>query len=349
MNTYKVLGLMSGTSLDGLDLAFCEFEEGKEWKFKIVEAETINYSEHFIQLLLASEKATAIEYFYNEVEYSRFTAQCCTSFIRKHGLVPDLISAHGHTIFHQPKKGITKQMLDGSIVAATTNITTVCGFRNNDVALGGQGAPLVPIGDALLMGNYDCCLNLGGIANISYQEKNKRLAFDVCPANMGLNYLASKVELEYDKDGALAKSGKIDETLLKDLNSLLFYQTAPPKSLGKEWFVEYFKPMIDSEKIKLVDIMCTVVEHIAVQIAKVSTKNKSMLVTGGGAFNGYLMGRIKANTNTEIILPDKRLINFKEAMIFAFLGLLKFKGQINSLSSVTGAKKDSSGGVIYFN
>jgi anhydro-N-acetylmuramic acid kinase len=347
MNKHKVLGLMSGTSLDGLDIAFCEFIEGSSWGYKIIVAETIEYSADLKNLLLSAESASAIEYFYKEVEYSNYTANCCNIFLKKYGLIPDIISAHGHTIFHEPQKGITRQMLDGSILAAKTGIATICDFRKNDVALGGQGAPLVPIGDDLLMNEFDYCLNLGGIANISYNQNGKRLAFDICPANMALNYITSKIGLAFDNNGELARKGSVDKNLLSKLNQLGFYNEKPPKSLGKEWFVANFKSLIENDNLSTNDFLSTIVEHIAKQIANVSIGNKTMLVTGGGAFNKFLIERIKENTCTALILPDKMIINYKEALIFAFLGLLKYKGRVNSLATVTGAKKDCSGGVVY--
>jgi anhydro-N-acetylmuramic acid kinase len=347
MIKHKVLGLMSGTSLDGLDIAFCEFIENDSWDFKILEAETIPYTEELRRLLIEAETSSAIDYFYKEVAYSRYTANCCIDFLKKHNLQPDIISAHGHTIFHEPQKGITRQMLDGSILAASTNIKTICDFRRNDVALGGQGAPLVPVGDQLLMAKYNYCLNIGGIANISYQEKDRRLAFDICPANMALNFLVSKLNLPYDKDGELARIGVINLEILEKLNSLAYYTFIPPKSLGKEWFIEFFKPIIDTEQIKINDLLRTVTEHIAYQISLVVLKSGSMLVTGGGTFNKFLIERIKAKTNLEVVIPDENIINFKEAMIFAFLGLLKSMERTNSLASVTGAIKDCSGGIIY--
>jgi len=301
---------MSGTSCDGLDIAHCEFAfKDGNWNYKIINAKTYKYSESWIN-----------------------------------------ISSHGHTIFHQPSNGITYQIGNGANITAKTGITTISDFRTLDVALNGQGAPLVPIGDELLFPDYDYCLNLGGFANISFKQDNKRIAFDICPVNIAINYFTSKYfNLLYDKNGNFAKKGKVNINLLEKLNSLSYYKLEYPKSLGREWFEKNFINVISNYKIDAYDLLRTLYEHIAIQLSLVieNTKDKTILVTGGGAFNSFLIEILKNKTKANIIIPEENLINFKEALIFAFLGLLRFNKNINCLSSVTGAKKDNCGGIIY--
>jgi anhydro-N-acetylmuramic acid kinase len=264
---------------------------------------------------------------------------------------PDFIASHGHTVFHQPGIGLTTQIGNGAVIAARTGIPTVCDFRTKDVALGGQGAPLVPIGDELLFGDFDACLNLGGISNISYRIGNKRVAYDISPCNMALNALANRAGQPYDQDGQLAKEGVIIPELLQKLNNLAYYHQNPPKSLGKEWYDEVFSPVLASflSNHSVADLSRTVVEHIAVQIiANVPKAARTMLVTGGGAHHTFLIQQIQHQRDTlKVIVPDDLIVDYKEALIFAFLGLLRLEGENNCLRSVTGAKKDCCGGCVY--
>ena len=349
MQTYLVLGIMSGTSLDGLDIALCEFSFNNKWSFKIIKAETLQYSDLWKEHLSDANKLSGIDLLKLHKEFGQFIGTYVNTFLNDTNQKIDFIASHGHTVFHQPDKQITLQIGDGAEIAARTNITTISDFRSLDVALSGQGAPLVPIGDELLFSEYDYCLNIGGFANISFKENNKRLAYDVCPANIILNLLAQKLNNPYDKDGKLGQSGNISPELLKKLNNINYYQLPYPKSLGKEWLDNVFTPILNATNIPILDKITTIYEHIAEQISKSFHKNSptSVLITGGGAYNQYLIERIKQKTNTQILIPKPQIIEFKEALIFAFLGVLRFNKQINCLSSVTGAKKDSSGGTIY--
>jgi anhydro-N-acetylmuramic acid kinase len=258
-----------------------------------------------------------------------------------------LIASHGHTIFHQPEKGFTFQLGNGASIAAETGIPTVADFRTGDVALGGQGAPLVPVGDKLLFSDYESCLNLGGFANISFDQHGKRIAFDICPVNFILNDLAQKSGWPYDTGGELGRSGNMNRELLEQLNQLAFYRQSPPKSLGREWMNHYFMPLMAADEIPLNDQLRTAYEHIAIQISNASPVHGKMLVTGGGAFNTFLIERLKHHLKCEIVIPHAEIIQFKEALVFAFLGLLRFMGEINCYASVTGARRDSSAGVTY--
>ena len=342
---------MSGTSLDGLDIAFCEFEnDGSNWSYNILNGETIPYDENWRNRLANLEKATALDLVATDVEYGYFSGRLTKAFIEKHQIQPDFIASHGHTIFHKPEKKITWQIGKGSSISAETGLPVVCDFRSLDVALGGQGAPLVPIGDRLLFSEFDFCLNLGGFANISYEQNDQRIAYDICPANIVLNHLAAKIGKSFDPSGQMARIGNLSPSLLSSLNRLPYYNQSPPKSLGKEWVLSHIFPILDSSSVLLNDQLNTFCEHIAIQVSRASgtEKNLKILITGGGAFNDYLLERIKFHTPNPVLLPDENTINFKEALIFAFLGVMRWREETNCLRSVTGAGRDNSGGAIYF-
>lgn len=350
---FNVIGLMSGTSLDGLDIAYCQFKiiDNAKIDFTIIAAETIAYAESIKQAFIAAETSTTLSFIAFDRKIGTYFGNQVQLFLQKHKLKnPDFVSSHGHTIFHDPANGYTVQIGHGANLAAAAKIPVVSDFRSLDVALGGQGAPLVPIGDFLLFNDYSHCLNLGGIANISYQKQEKRIAFDICACNIPLNFLANKVGFEYDKNGAIARSGTVDDMLLHQLNNLPYFSQNPPKSLGKEWVESQFLPLILASKSNTEDILATVVEHIAINIAKeISGTANQLYITGGGAFNTYLVERIKINSAINVIIPDENIVKFKEALIFALLGLLRWTNQTNTLKTVTGASKDSIGGSIYIN
>lgn len=346
-NKFKAIGMMSGTSLDGMDLAAVEFQfTGGKWNFSIYATETLAYNETWLQKLENSPLLSGEKLIELHIEYGRFIGNQINNFIKKSGFSPDIISSHGHTVFHQPEKHFTFQIGNGADIAATTGITTVSDFRTGDVALGGQGAPLVPVGDRLLFSEYEYCLNLGGFANISFEKDKQIIAFDICPANIILNYFALKKGKPFDKNGELGRPGKVNTELLTKLNNISFYKNNSPKSLGREWIEEIFLPVINSSEISETDKLRTAYEHIAQQIGH-SAQHGKMLVSGGGAFNIFLIERIQHFTNAEIIVPPAEIVNFKEALVFAFLGVLRITDQVNCLSSVTGARKDSCSGVIF--
>lgn len=346
---------MSGTSLDGLDIAYCTFKQNDtNWNYKIETAVTYKYNEEWSKKLAAIHRASAYEFALANTEYGYYLAEKVNEFIAEKNITTiDLIASHGHTIFHQPEMNFTFQLGSGAAISGRTGITTVCDFRSLDVALNGQGAPLVPIGDALLFSRFDYCLNLGGIANISFPSPQAegagvRLAFDICPVNLVLNTLAQTLGKSYDNEGDLARSGLLNNNLLEKLNNLDFYKTTGAKSLGREWVEEVFFPVLKSFEISIQDKLNTVCEHIALQITKhVNNSTAKMLITGGGAYNSYLTERIKFHAKTEIVIPDNQTIEYKEALIFAFLGLLRFEQKNNTLASVTGARTNSVGGAIY--
>jgi anhydro-N-acetylmuramic acid kinase len=346
---YRVIGLMSGTSLDGLDIAYCTFDHsGNSWKYSIDVAETLPHSAEWKERLTMAMKGSATELTILDTEFGWYTGRLVRDFIHRHRIHPEFIASHGHTIFHQPERGITLQIGKGQAIAAATGLPVVFDFRTLDVALGGQGAPLVPIGDRLLFSEYGFCLNIGGIANISCERNGERIAFDICPANMILNRIARREGLEYDAGGELARKGKVWPDMVEKLNNLPFYSLAPPKSLGREWVEQHIFPITDDPAISACDLLATFCEHIAFQVGRSAAGGNAptIMITGGGALNAFLAERISTHTSNQVILPDLSVIHFKEALIFAFLGLLRMRGEVNTLASVTGALRDSSGGVI---
>lgn len=342
---YRVIGLMSGTSLDGVDIAFVELKISKTWSFSLGPCETITYSNYWSDLLQNLHKKEPLFIKQIDLEYGKYLAEITHQFIHKNKLSVDLISSHGHTIFHEPKKGLTKQIGDGHIIAQKLKKNVVCDFRSLDVSLGGQGAPLVPIGDELLFSEYNYCLNLGGFSNISYQHNNERLAYDICPVNIVLNKLANRFGVAYDNEGKISKSGSVNNSLLYQLNALPYYSKSHPKSLGNEWVNKFIWPIIDPLNETTENLMRTFTEHIAMQIGEKLKKGKC-LTTGGGCHNLFLMERIQFFSNSKLIKPEDDIVNFKEALIFALLGVLKQREEINTLKSVTGSKRDSSGGTL---
>jgi anhydro-N-acetylmuramic acid kinase len=349
MKSYISIGCMSGTSLDGLDLAACRFTFETNWKFEILKVITIPYSHKWVNKLATASELHALDFALLHNEYGKFigkqVADFCTDLTEK----PDLVSSHGHTIFHQPQEKLTLQIGNGAFVAAYSGLPTACDFRSLDVALKGQGAPLVPIGDDLLFGEFEFCLNLGGIANVSFRENDERKAFDICPANMAFNYFIKELGFEYDLDGNLGRSGKIQEELLSLLNELDFYHQKGPKSLSREWFEKEFLPLIYSFQLTPEDILRTLYEHVSDQLAQAVDQfpKGQILVTGGGAHNVFLIELFSEKTKHKTIVPSEQIIDFKEAIIFAFIGILRLRNEVNCLKSVTGSYHDHSGGVIF--
>lgn len=348
-NKYHIIGVMSGTSLDGIDLAeiIYNFSEAK-WNFEIITAETVPYSSFW-----KDELREAINYSEEKLErldfkYTEKLSEEILKFIKKHNILEiDAVCGHGHTILHQPEKGFTYQIGNLPKISKMLGQTVVCDFRVQDVELGGQGAPLVPIGDRLLFPEYDYCLNLGGFANCSFEKNGERIAFDICPVNIVLNNYAEKLGHNFDEGGKLAASGKVNEALLVKLNTLPFYIKKPPKSLGLEWVKEQIFPLLDASGISSEDILRTFTEHIAVQLAKQFRENTSVLISGGGAYNSFLIERLNKIAQVETTIPFREIVEFKEALIFGLLGVLKLRDEVNCLASVTGAERDHASGKIF--
>lgn len=350
-NEYFVIGVMSGTSLDGIDLAYVRFTLNKQWQFEILQAQTIPYPQEWTNTLAKLSKYSIEKINEIDFEYTNYLGSVINQFISTFNISRiDLIASHGHTALHQPERGLTYQIGNLEQLSQLVKYTVVCDFRSNDVKLGGQGAPLVPIGDRLLFSEYEYCLNLGGFSNVSFEFKGERIAFDICPVNTVLNFYANQLGFEFDMNGELSRPGTVNKALLQELNQLEYYAQPFPKSLGIEYVHEVVLPLIEGYQININDKLRTFTEHIAIQLAKqFSGKGKSkVLVTGGGTKNKFLLERIGFFTRNEIVVPSNQIIDFKEALIFAFLGVLRFRDEINCLKSVTGAKIDHSSGKIYF-
>lgn len=337
--------------MDGVDLACSDFTwDGRNWGYRILRAETLSYSPELLSKLeqACSWRQEQLEEL--DLELGLHYAGLLNDFHSKWKLAPDYIASHGHTILHDPDRGITLQAGNGRIMAENTGITVVNDFRIEDVAQGGQGAPLVPLGDRLLFSQYDGCLNLGGFANISCEDNSgNRIAYDLCPANMALNQVAALEGKTFDRNGEMARKGSVHEGLLTKMNQLDFYAGKPPKSLGREWFLEQLLPLMQQSGLSPVDLMATVLEHIAIQISNGINEASihSLLITGGGALNQSLLERLEHYTNASLVIPEEQLIHYKEALIFAMLGLLRIRGEINCLASVTGGRQDISAGIIH--
>ena len=341
---------MSGTSLDGLDVVHCTFTEtGGKYSFRINACDTFIYPETWQQRLRNLPSAPAAEFAWCHNEYGLYAGSLILTFLERHHLNADFVASHGHTIFHRPDESFTSQIGEGAIMAAVCGLPVICDFRTGDVAHGGQGAPLVPIGDELLFSQYTYCLNIGGFANISMNLGGKRVAFDISPANIVLNQLAGRIGLPYDDAGKIASVGNVRMPLLQKLNDLPYFGQQPPKSLGREWVESHVLPIIQGEENEIPDLLRTYTEHIAMQVAAAAhgADGNSMLSTGGGAYNAFLIERIKAFSGLEVIVPIDEIVNYKEALIFALLGLLRWNGIPNSLASVTGATGNVCGGCIY--
>ncbi len=366
MKIYKGIGLMSGTSLDGLDIAYCKFQLNDEkWEYEILHAETYAYTEEWENKLRLAPLLSGRDLILLHNEYGRYLGAQVNKYLSIHKNVePEFIASHGHTIFHQPEKQMTFQIGNAASIAAETKKTVIADFRSLDVAMGGQGAPLVPIGDTLLFGEYDFCINLGGFANISFKKNNIPLAFDICPANFVINKvildakipvkdffcISNKSEfLSCDPDGYIASKGKPNMQMLNKLNEIKHYKIPGPKSLGEEWVNENIYPIFKEFNLSIENTLNTFYHHIVMQIQDIVEREEGnkILISGGGAYNKYLIKLLKKHISKNITIPSKKIIEYKEAMIFAFMGLLRILQIENSLSSVTGSSANSIGGSVY--
>lgn len=343
---------MSGSSLDGLDLALVRFTRAADgWDYALLDRETQGYSPELKARLLAAFSASVPEILQLDVDLGRLFGEWSKNFISRQKLKPTLIGSHGHTVFHQPKLGYSQQIGHPGHIAAITGLPVAADFRSLDIALGGQGAPLVPIGDRLLFGQHALCLNLGGIANLSFEKDGKRLAWDLACCNMVFDRLANQLGLPYDDEGKKAGSGQVNAPLLDQLAALSYYQQAPPKSLGREYFDAEVWPIFAQSNVKVEDKMATYAKHLAIQLKTVVENYQlqgSMLVTGGGAYHRHLIRLFRLEQPLAVEVPEPALIEQKEAIIFALLGLLRQLGEINVLHEVTGSRSDHSGGNLYY-
>ena len=349
--SWNVIGLMSGTSLDGIDVVYVNiFKNDNTYHFNLIKTETVGYSTAWGNKLRNAFTSSKNNIEKLNFSYGNYLGEVVNNFKEKHKISAiDFIASHGHTIFHKPNDGYTLQIGDGKSICNTTGLKVICDFRTQDVALGGQGAPLVPIGDELLFSTYDYCLNLGGFANISFRKNNERIAFDICPVNIVMNHYVKQLGLDFDDSGDIARTGSVNENLLEDLNTISFYKKPIPKSLGFEFVKETIFPIINKYNLPVEIILRTIIAHVVIQISSCLDNNldSKVLVTGGGAFNVFLMEELQRYTANQIVIPEKEIVDFKEALIFALLGVLRIENKINCLSSVTGARKDHSSGKIF--
>lgn len=361
---YRVIGTMSGSSLDGLDIAFVEFQETSgSWSYDLRHASCYEYSQQWIDKLGNAKNLNAVDYYMLHTSYGHYTAELINRFIQENNIQyqVQLISSHGHTTLHVPEYRMTAQLGCGAAIAAITGINVVSDLRAMDVALGGQGAPIVPIGEKLLLGDNLFFLNLGGIANISVHLPDNYVAFDVCPANRVMNMLAKKGGKQYDDGGRLAEVGEVNNDLLQMLNELEFYSLPYPKSLSNDFGTDVIYPLIDQRNADTDDDLRTYVEHICQQVRNAVVKlqgdfslkknyDQKMLVTGGGAKNSFLIKRLRellSGVGVTIEIPSSDLVDFKEAIIMALIGVLRWREENNTFATVTGATRDSIGGAVW--
>ncbi len=354
MRTYKVVGVMSGTSMDGLDIAHCDLteQENGNWTYKINVAKTVAYNDLWRLRLSKLRNQNALNVYKTDRYFGEYIGELINEFLAEHNLDADLIGSHGHTIFHQPENNVSYQIGSPSAISAVTDIPTVANFRMMDVSKFGEGAPISGIGDRSLFGEFDMCLNLGGFANISGTVDGKPIAYDICPCNILLNRIAREFGKEFDEDGQIAEQGSINYDLLSDLNSIDYYKLPYPKSLGREWINENFWFRVRESDASKEDRMKTLVDHVAQQIGSniedltEDSSTARVYVTGGGAHNKVLIDHLRTHTDAEIIVPEADVIEYKEAVIFALLGVLRVQNKTNILSSYTGAENDSVAGEL---
>jgi anhydro-N-acetylmuramic acid kinase len=356
-SSYNIIGMMSGTSLDGLDIVAATFRfDDSEWRYEIVASQSMAYDMDMKRTLREAHELSLEDGIQLHSRYGKYLAGQVNEFMERHNLqgLIDCIGSHGHTVLHDPGHGYTFQLGDGAAISALTNLPVVSDFRSGDVALAGQGAPIVPMGEQHLFPGYRIFLNIGGIVNVSFHQRDRIIAYDICPGNTPLNLLALLMGSDYDEEGRLAREGKPDEDLLSRLEGFSFYRRDLPRSLHTYQIVNEFMPVLDLSPGTVNDKLRTVTEHIAGQVAGHIRMNAGdglagspVLLTGGGALNSFLVERIRALADREISVPKTGVVEYKEALIMAFLALMRMLGQPNCSASVTGASRDNSGGAWY--
>jgi anhydro-N-acetylmuramic acid kinase len=360
---YKAIGLMSGSSMDGLDIAYVHLHEtGGKWSVEIQHTACYPFPANWMERLRSATQLPALDYLLLHTDFGHYLGESVNKFIAHFGLEHkvDMVASHGHTSFHLPMRGMTHQLGDGAAIAAETRLPVITDLRAMDTAFGGQGAPIVPIGEKLLLGEYGFLLNLGGIANLSFKAGDRYFGFDVCPANRVLNLLVQPLGLAMDEDGALAAAGVTDQGLLDDLQQLDYYGLPYPKSLANDFGTDLVYPLVAGRGLRTEDALHTFIEHIAIQVASnisaialkesIDLNGHQMLVTGGGALNNYLVSRLVVHLEplgVSVVVPDRQLVEYKEAVIMALIGVLRWREEYNVLSTVTGARRDSIGGALW--
>jgi len=353
---YYGIGGMSGTSLDGVDLSYCRYytQSDVKWQFELIDAQTYPYPEKLkteIEHLIKNYNDNHTDL---DKRLGAFYSSLIQQFVDEFNIEQiDFVANHGQTVYHNPTKQKTVQIGCGETIAQQTQLQTINNFRINDVALGGQGAPLVPIGDWHFFNTYRYCINLGGICNITVQNSKEVLtAFDISPCNVLLNHYAQQLNVAFDEDGLLARKGNLNKALFEKLNALAYYSTQAPKSLDAQFSKVDCIPLIDTFNLSREDVLCTLCHHYAYQIGLVietysQSEDEQMLLSGGGAFNGFLTDLIQEKCNVKVHIPDKKIIEFKEAIVFGLLGVLKLENEVNCLKIVTGASMDNVGGEVF--
>ncbi|MGB0862924.1 MAG: anhydro-N-acetylmuramic acid kinase [Saprospiraceae bacterium] len=361
MKSYKVIGLMSGSSLDGVDLAYCEFRLNDEAiDFDLLIAETIPFDEKWMGRLQHLPTQNALTFAKTHVYFGHYLGELLNDFIERCKIEPDFIASHGHTIFHDPDRRFTTQIGEGGAMAAITKTTVISDFRTQDIAIDGEGTPIAPAADRYLFSEYDLMMNIGGIANITCNAKGKYIAFDTSAANQVLNVLASFKGLEYDKNGNLAAQGKVIPSILEQLESMEYFKQSYPKSIANSWVRDRILPIFIENEASIEDRLHTAVEHIATETAvaikgiftkeKLPKKEYQLLVTGGGALNGFLIKKIQEKLvplRVKVEVPAPEIIEYKEAILMGLMGVLRMEERVNCFSSVTGARRNTIGGAVY--
>ena len=365
MSVFSVVGLMSGSSLDGADLAWCTFQFAEDDPAKLVSwtlhrGVTIPYDEGWQQRLRNAPALSGRGLWLLHTELGLHYGHMLRTFVDELPEKVDFIASHGHTVFHYPDQHTTTQIGDGAAIAAVLNMPVIDQFRTQDMALGGQGAPLAPLADRYFFPEYFACLNLGGISNISIKTDRGYVAFDVGGANQVLDAMMQEIGKDYDENGQLARTGQLIPALKQAADALSFHAQQPPKSLGNDWVRERLLPLFKDQQYALEDRLHTYCHHVAGQIAaslhQVAknenielTDQQQLLVAGGGGFNGFLCECIAAviqPVQLEIAAPD--IIAFKEAALMALAGALRWQQQPNVIPSVTGASRAAVGGAIHW-
>lgn len=359
-----IIGLMSGSSLDGLDMAYCKYNyENVDGQIHLVEWSIKQAETAIIPLELKYQLSNANKFDLKKLQildvlFGQFIGNELKAFMHKHQLTSiDFIASHGHTIFHRPEEGFSLQIGNGETIAAITKLPVINHFRNKDIAQGGQGAPVAPIADRFLFNGYDFYLNLGGIANISYHKNDTWYAYDISGANQILNALAHQLHSSFDDKGKEARSGQKIDALFHQLNKHSYIEKTPPKSLDNQFVFQEFTQCVLEHEGNTFDKLNTVCHHIAYQISKaianaeLEKPERSMFCTGGGVFNVFLMELIEdycnQNMQVAIDIPKAEIINYKEAALMALMGLLHQENIPNVMASVTGAKQDTINGELH--
>lgn len=361
MKNYHVLGVMTGSSLDGVDIVYTKITASeKKYSYEILMTDCVKMPAKWKLRISQLVLQNAVTYLKTSAFFGQFLGEILLDFITRNQIENqlDFIASHGQTIFHQPENKFSSQIGDGSVIAAITGFPVICDFRSVDVALGGQGAPVAPIANKLFYPEYSLFLNLGGIGNLAANINGKYVAFDFTAVNLILDKIAKELELEYDDEGKIAAFGNFSETLFDSLNHSIYYNKSYPKSLSGGWVSKVMLPIISRSPLSHADKLHTVVYHVAYQLKNAISmieakenisfsKNDKMLATGGGVFNRFLMQIIQEKIGVSVTIPDHQIIKFNEAVLMALMGVMRVRQETNIMSSVTGATYDTIGGAIY--